>query len=115
MVHPYFTAKAREAFRSAAGDPDNAGPLAAWAESVRDRENPPQGVCVAEDGRVLAETVYVGRGERVAATYVNVALDPIADDVVNREVRLACGALSRAAGATVIHVKFSEVCQGSAR
>ena len=35
MTHPYFTAKAQDAFSQAGGDPDKAGPLAEWAEQAK--------------------------------------------------------------------------------
>lgn len=109
-IHPYFTDKARNVFAAAGGDPANAGELAAWAQRVRPTNDSRLGVVVAETGRIVAETRYVPG--RVGASYVTAVTDPADDDLVNREVGLAGGALTFRHGQTV-HVKFSQVCLGA--
>lgn len=58
MTHPYFVAKAREIFARAGGDPEKSSALAAWAEDARARMDSKHGVLVAEDGTLVARTVW---------------------------------------------------------
>lgn len=109
MTHPYFADKAREAFRTAGGDPDHADALAQWAEDAHDIGDPDRGVLVAEDGTLLANTRY-SRG-RVGATYVEDD-DLTKHDLAHREVGMALHALQRQTGQRVMHVKMSSVCRG---
>ncbi|GEL19324.1 hypothetical protein [Pseudonocardia asaccharolytica] len=108
-MHPYFTAKAREVLRRGGGDPDHAGPLAAWAEQVRPSGDSRLGVVVAHDGRIVAHTRHAPA--RVSASYIQAVADDDGDHLVGREVGLAISALSRRHG-PCIHVHFSQVCQG---
>lgn len=105
----YFDAKAREAFANAGGDPDLTGPLAAWAESARNRDDV-HGVIVAEDGTIVAETVRQGRRE-VHAVYVS---DPDRKlGLFGNEVGLALGQISRKIGKRVIHLTRSQLTTGA--
>jgi hypothetical protein len=127
-THPYFTAKAREAFTKAGGNPDASDRLAEWAEALR---NGPDfdsrvGVIVAEDGALLAETRHIpATGWSPGATYVeHLLVDESALDtsrtnalelrLLSRlELGLACGTLRRLTGQGVIHVTASQICTGA--
>lgn len=112
MTHPYFTAKARRIFTNARGNPDNAGPLASWAESARrESADPDRGVLVAEDGTIVAHTRYVRA--RVSAHYVTAC--PLDTTQVNREVGLATSSMARELGQAIIHVTFSQAATGASR
>ena len=116
MTSPYFVANAREIFAAASGDPDLSGPLATWAQAAAD-DDPRRGVLVAKDGRILAETQYIPGGPGgVGATYVTAVSDGLPTDrILDMEVGLAEGALRRATGQAVIHVRHSQVCRGAGR
>jgi hypothetical protein len=114
----YFTDKARAVFIRAKGDPENAGPLAEWAEAEWAAGYNRQGVIVAEDGTLLAETRHTpATASTPGATYVTrllVDLPPHeAATIGSLEVGLATGALQRSTGQHAIHVKHWEVCTGS--
>lgn len=49
------TARAREAFRQAGGDPEHADELAAWAISLTEK-TAGRGVLITQDGRIVAHT-----------------------------------------------------------
>jgi hypothetical protein len=114
VTSPYFVAKAREIFDRAGGDPDRSGPLAEWAQAAVD-DNPRRGVILAEDGRILAATLYTPGGPgAVGATYVIAVSDGLPTDrILDMEVGLAEGALRKATGQAVIHVRHSQVCRGA--
>lgn len=113
-VRPYYLAKARDMLRRAGGDPDVAGPLAEWAERHRDDETV-QGVVVAEDGTLVAETIRAREGNgRPGATYIAGA-DIERYHLTHHVLDMALPDLRRAAGQQVIHVTRSEVCRGAAR
>jgi hypothetical protein len=110
-VPGYFTAKAREIFMKAGGNPDNAGGLAEWAQSARAANNTRGGVIVGEDGTILAETVY---HQGAGASYVTDA-DTHRWNLFGNEVGLAIGQIARQTGQRVIHIKYSVACQGAGR
>jgi hypothetical protein len=113
-THPYFVAKARDLFARAGGDPDLSGYLARWAQTVVD-DDPRRGVIVAKDGSLLAETRYIPGGPgAVGATYVTAVSDGLPPaGILDTEVGLAEGALRKATGQAVIHVRHSQVCRGA--
>ncbi len=111
MTHPYFTAKAQEAFSQAGGDPDKAGPLAEWAEQAKRIGDPKRGVIVAEDGELVAATRYVS-DIRMGASYV-VKEDADRLGLFGNEVGLATAQLHQILGQRVIHVTMAEVTRGA--
>ena len=106
---PYFTAKAREIFADAGGDPDNSGPLAAWAEAARPSNDTTRGVLVAADGTILGATE---RTRLAGATYM-VEADAARWGMLAPEVGIARATLRRITGQPVVHVTFSAVCLGA--
>lgn len=114
MTHPYFTAKAREVFSRAGGDPDKAGPLAEWAEEAKRIGDPKRGVIVAEDGTIIAATRYQPHavGYQAGATYVERA-DAARLGLFGDEAGLATAQLHRILGQRVIHVTMAEVTRGA--
>lgn len=111
MTHEYFIWKARTVLSAADGDPEVAGPLADWAEAAKAVGDRRVGVIVAEDGRLLAETRF--SGGPVGAHYVrSTVVEEVRRYVVKLEVGLALGQIGKAAGMQVIHVRYSEVCEG---
>lgn len=129
-VHPYHRAKAEQVFIKAGGDPANAGPLALWAEQVRNairanmirdesgRAPVPHSVLVAEDGSLVAEAEMSPKAPApadVQAIYITKVLHPDLRDrrwpesIMNREHGLACGAAARILGQPVIVVRHSEM------
>lgn len=114
MTHPYFTAKARECFSQAGGDPDNAGALATWAEEAKQIGDSRRGVIVAEDGELLAETRhYPATMSTPGVTYITKA-DAQRYGLIVEEVGMAA-ALSHITGRRTIHVTMSQVCTGAGR
>ncbi|WP_336633620.1 MULTISPECIES: hypothetical protein [unclassified Microbacterium] len=107
MTHPYFVDKAREAFAAAGGDPDAAGPLAAWAEAARG-DRTLAGVIVALDGTIIAETTR-SRGSAASATYVR---DAKALGLLGSELGIALGQLTRSVGQPVVHITTATLTQG---
>lgn len=107
----YCTDRARDVYSRAGGNPDNAGPLAQWAESVIGTDAFRLGVILAEDGTILAHTRR--EGHPVAATYVTSVTDPAYAEVVKLEASLAVGGLRRLTGQGVICVTYSDVCKGA--
>lgn len=105
----YFEAKAREAFANAGGDPALTGPLAAWAETAKHRDDV-HGVIVAEDGTIVAETVRQGR-RGMHATYVS---DPDGKlGLFGDEVGIALGQIRRKIGKRVIHLTRTQLTTGA--
>lgn len=121
-VHPYFTAKASQWMRRAGGDPAAAGDLARWAQIAWHAARPHntcqlqrRGVIIAADGTLLAETRSCGRGPGPMVDHVDVAdLRRLTGAGYPTVVDMALGAIRRAVGQPVAHVKFSEVCVGAA-
>lgn len=109
MTHPYFIAKAQALFIAKAGNPDNAGLLATWAEQAKANPTPGRGVIVTEDGELIAETRY---HRRAGATYV-VDADTKRWGLWANEVGMAMGILSKVTGKRVIHVREWEVTSGA--
>ena len=110
-VSGYFTDKARAAFKAAGGDPDNAGPLAAWAQHAKQEGRTRVGVIVAEDGTLLAET-FRSNGP-VEAFYLTPA-DTIRLALTGANaINLAMGTLRRETGQNVIHVTAANLINGS--
>ena len=115
-IHGYFVDKARRAFATAGGDPDLSGPLAEWAQDARAAGDGSVGVLVGEDGTILADTRHVStRG--IGASYVTAVRNPahagFRQGVLEFEIGLAAGALRRLTGAGVVHIRYSQVCQGA--
>lgn len=111
MTDGYFTAMAREVFSRAGGDPDNAGPLAEWAEEAKRIGDPKRGVIVAEDGQLVAATRYVA-DPGISAWYV-AKEDSAQLGLFGNEVGLATAQLHRILGKRVIHVTMPEVTRGT--
>ena len=111
MTHPYFTAKAQDAFSRAGGDPDKAGPLAEWAEQAKRIGDPKRGVIVAEDGQLVAATRYV-TDPGISAWYV-AKEDADRLQLFGNEIGLATAQLHRILGKRVIHVTMPEVTRGA--
>lgn len=113
MAHPYFVAKARARFAELGGDPNNAGPLAEWAEEAKQIGDARRGVIVADDGELVAETYYcVDHPDRPKGSYVKQA-DARRYDLVGNETSLATAQLRRILGKKVVHVTMAEVCRGA--
>ena len=110
-MHPYFTAKAQDAFSRAGGDPDKAGPLAEWAEQAKRIGDPKRGVIVAEDGQLVAATRYV-TDPGISAWYV-AKEDADRLQLFGNEIGLATAQLHRILGKRVIHVTMPEVTRGA--
>ena len=106
MSSEYFEAQARDVFMAAGGDPANSRPLATWAEDARaNRDWRRLGVVVAQDGRLIAETIRL-----------NVLVDlPDPGDVDGTILDLACGAIRQQIAMPVIHVPAWQVCSGRSR
>lgn len=123
MTHPYFVAKAREVFARAGGDPEKSSALAAWAEDARARMDSKHGVLVAEDGTLVARTVWVYSPVRTSYCVAELLVDLGHD--VRRDVGLttgrrngytvdgALGILRRAMGQPIIEVRYWEACTGA--
>ena len=111
MTHAYFTAKAREVFSRAGGDPDKAAALAEWAEEAKRIGDPKRGVIVAEDGELVAATRYVS-DIGMGASYV-VKEDADRLGLFGNEVGLATAQLHQILGQRVIHVTMAEVTRGA--
>lgn len=115
MTHSYFVAKARARLAAAGGDPDNAGPLAEWAESAKSIGDARRGVIVADNGELIAETLYHRGGPgRPNASYV-VEADAKRWGLHADETELATGELQRITGRRLVHVTMSEVCRGAGK
>lgn len=110
----YFVGKARAVLERAGGDPDVAGPLAAWAQSAHAYGDPQVGVVVARDGVVVASTRHTPAGPTSpGATYVRDVVYDGDTDQIGRELGLALTVLARRRpDAPLIYVRYSEVCQG---
>ena len=118
MSSEYFAAQAADVFMAAGGDPANSKPLAAWAEDARaNRDWRRLGVIVAQDGRLIAETIRLNVLAGVSVTYVTDVLVDLPDpgDVDGTILDLACGAIRQQIGQPVIHVPAWQVCTGAAR
>ena len=111
-VHGYFADKARSVFAKAGGNPDRSGSLARWAQDAKAAGDSRLGVILDDRGVILAETRHVP--STISSPGVTYAATG-GPDVKDREVGLAMAALRRATGRAVIHVKYSEVCQGAGR
>lgn len=119
----YFIAKAREVFHRAGGNPENSAALAAWAEGARAREDSKHGVLVAEDGTIVARTVWAQHDG--AATYFIEDLLVDLGDAVRRQVGLTptrssgyrvndvIPGLRRVLGLAIIEVRYWDVCTGA--
>lgn len=113
-THPYFTAKAREVFYRAGGDPDLSGPLAAWAEEARNINDPHRGVVVAEDGEILATTFLARSPGGVSAWYIDAeAVKRYRTDL--SVVDMAMGRITYATGKRAVHITMSDVCTGAGK
>jgi hypothetical protein len=108
--HLYYRAKAAEVLINAGADPAVSGPLAQWAQAHR-RDTTVDGVIVAEDGEILADTWRDRDANSPGAFYVS--RETCRWDLGANEVGLALGQLARLAGKQVIHVKWSDVCGGA--
>nr|WP_300145453.1 hypothetical protein [Propionicimonas sp.] len=118
MSSEYFAAQAADVFMAAGGDPANSKPLAAWAEDARaNRDWRRLGVVVAQDGRLIAETIRLNVLAGVTVTYVtDVLVDlPDPDDIDGTILDLACGAIRQQIAMPVIHVPAWQVCSGRSR
>ena len=96
MSSEYFAAQAADVFMAAGGDPANSRPLATWAEDARaNRDWRRLGVVVAQDGRLIAETIRLNVLAGVTAVYVtDVLIDlPDPDDIDGTILDLACGTI----------------------
>lgn len=111
-VHGYFVDKARAVFAKAGGDPDNAGPLAEWAQRVRPGNDHWLRVIVAETGEILAEARHSGN-EWVGASYITWVRAESDRDLIGYEMDLARAALVRRHLDQAIVVTFSDVCLGA--
>ena len=109
MTHPYFVAKARHVLRQAGADPRIAAGLAQWAEKAREAGNVSAGVVVTRRGDVVAETRYIPSLPEGGATYVTGVMSPDLEGVMDIEVGLA---MARMRTLDVIHVRYSQLCQG---
>lgn len=109
-IHPYFTDKARAVFTQAGGDPDNAGPLAAWAQAARPSNDRLRGVIIAATGEILAQTRHAR--DRVGASYITAVTHDSDSHLINTVVDLGTAALTRRHG-QALHVTFSTVCLGA--
>lgn len=115
MTHPYFVDKARARLAEAGGDPDNAGPLAAWAEEAKRINDARRGVIVAEDGELIAGTRYhPSTPSQPGASYVD-REDSARYHLSGNETGLAVAQLSRITGKRLIHVTMPEVCRGAGK
>lgn len=103
-THGYYVGKARRAMIDAGGDQGVSGELAAWAEKqmAKPAEVRPHGAIVAQDGRVLAETVHTDN-----ATYVTRA-GTSRYGLRGNEIGLAVGQIERQERCPVVHVKLSQ-------
>ena len=118
MSSEYFEAQARDVFMAAGGDPANSRPLATWAEDARaNRDWRRLGVIVAQDGRLIAETIRLNVLAGVSVTYVTDVLVDLPDpgDVDGTILDLACGAIRQQIAMPVIHVPAWQVCSGRSR
>ena len=118
MSSTYFEAQARDVFMAAGGDPANSRPLATWAEDARaNRDWRRLGVVVAQDGRLIAETIRLNVLAGVSVVYVTDVLVGVPDpaDIDGTILDLACGAIRQQIGQPVIHVPAWQVCTGAAR
>ena len=118
MSSEYFAAQAADVFMAAGGDPANSKPLAAWAEDARaNRDWRRLGVVVAQDGRLIAETIRLNVLVGVTVVYVTDVLIDLPDpgDVDGTILDLACGAIRQQIGQPVIHVPAWQVCSGRSR
>lgn len=115
-IHPYFVDKARALFRAAGGDPDASAALAKWAQTARETGDSRDGVIVADTGEILAYTRHSpATPSTPGATYVRAVVHDTDSDIRRREVGLAVGALRRRHQVAAIHVRYSQVCEGSGR
>lgn len=115
MTHAYFVAKARARLAQAGGDPDHAGPLAEWAGEAKRIGDARRGVIVAEDGELIAETLYhPPTAGSPGATYVRPD-DTERYDLSPNEVGMAMGQLHQITGKRLIHVTMPEVCRGAGK
>jgi transcriptional regulator with XRE-family HTH domain len=119
--HGYYRAKARQWMVQAGAEADNAGALAAIAESYADRlgwdqetNTRPHGVIVAQDGTPLA--IVTWHGGQPAAGYVSKLLIDIEppETVLGCEAGGARHTLARLTGHNTALAKFSELCRGPA-
>ena len=118
MSSEYFAAQARDVFMAAGGDPANSRPLATWAEDARaNRDWRRLGVIVAQDGRLIAESVRLNVLAGVSVVYVVDLLVelPDPDDIDGTILDLACGAIRQQIAMPVIHVPAWQVCSGRSR
>ncbi|MGH3503875.1 MAG: helix-turn-helix domain-containing protein [Nocardioidaceae bacterium] len=114
-AHPYFVRKARQALADAGGDPSVAGALAAWADDAKQTKDLRAGVIVAEDGEIVAETRYTpATPSTPGAAYVT-GEDSKRWGLRGNQVGIALGQIRQQTGRRLIHVTYSEVCQGAAR
>ena len=114
-IHPYFVAKARQRMAAAGGDPANAGPLAEWARDAKRIGDARRGVIVAEDGELVAATMYhPGTNSRPGVSYVEKA-DVQRWGLNHDETGLATAELERVTGRRLVHVTMPEVCRGAGK
>ena len=112
--------RARAFFERAGGDPKDAGPLAAWAIAAKELGEGKCGVLVAQDGSLIAETVWTreDRPDGSESYWISELLVDLgkegAKEVGKQRVRDALPALRRRTGQPIVEVRYADVCQGSA-
>lgn len=113
-IHPYFTDKAREAFRRAGGDPDVSAEIAAWAQDARQRGAERDGIIVDQQGTIHAITRHTTSTTGAGARYIREAVSPAVMEQIGTVVDMGMAAMHRQAG-PVIHLGYVELCTGAGR
>lgn len=108
-IHPYFTGKARHKMRVLGLDPDDAGPLAEWAQRAHDERAEGTGVVITRDGTIVAATHLV-RG-RVSGWYVTTD-DRRRLGLSHEIIDMALAGIKRATGQDCAMVSYWDVCTG---
>lgn len=116
MTHGYYVQKARRIFKNAGGNPDNAMPLAEWAEQIHDSDsyhkNPR--ALVTEDGDVVATAYRVHAPNRASAYYIADTEQTRRWGIAGRVADMALPIIRRHTGKNVIEVAAKDVCSGVA-
>ena len=121
-IDPYFKTKAQLALHKAGANTDNWEPLASWAQEARKtdpqpgpdrvRDFVPQGVIITQNGDIVAQTFRsLETKKSPGVTYVDRDSCTV-DFKGGNEVGLAKGAIKRALGEPVVHIKYSDVARG---
>ena len=108
-IHPYILGKARYALHSYGLNPDDAGPLAEWAQRAFDEKAERTGVIITRDGQIVAHTHLVTG--HVSAWYVT-REDAKRLGLSVEEVGHAVHALKRILGQDCGMISYYEVCHG---